>query len=78
MSELFIDMRKENEWIRKHFDADYVSVEAVLNLIEDLDAEIDHLREEVEEVKKSDNEKYEEWLSERADLLNDEKWIEEE
>ena len=50
MNEVFIDMRKENEWIKKYFNADFVSIEQLLSCIEDLDTEIDKLRENQEDV----------------------------
>lgn len=74
MNEVLIDIRKENEWIRKHFENyDYVSINQLLACIEDLDGEIEHLKEELEEANKSEEEKYEEWKWEQADLYNDEK-----
>ena len=40
MSEVYIDMRKENEWIRKYFTKDLVSIDDLLNVIEELDSEV--------------------------------------
>lgn len=48
MNEVYIDMRKENEWIRKHFTKDLVSIEDLLGCIEDLDGEVERLQEELE------------------------------
>ena len=47
MNEVYIDMRKENEWIKKYFDTDFVSIESLLNCIEDLDIKIDSLKEKI-------------------------------
>lgn len=52
MNEVYIDMRKQNEWIRKYFDADFVSIENLIGCIEDLDGKIDLLKEEIEDLKK--------------------------
>ena len=49
MNEVYVDMRKENSWISKHFDKDLVSVEELLCCIEDLDLKVDSLQEELEE-----------------------------
>lgn len=46
MNEVYIDMRKENEWIRKYFNADFVSIDQLIGCIEDLDGEVEHLKEE--------------------------------
>lgn len=45
MNEVYIDMRKENEWIRKHFDKDLVSIEELLDKIEDLDSDVEYWKE---------------------------------
>lgn len=50
MDEVYIDMRKQNRWISKYFNKDLVSVDELLGCIEDLDGEIDHLKERIEEL----------------------------
>ena len=50
MNEVFIDMRKENEWVRKHFNADFVSIDKLIGCIEDLDKEIEKLKEDKEDI----------------------------
>lgn len=52
MNEVFVDMRKENEWIRKYFTADFVSIDKLLACIEDLDSTISVLKENQEDVEK--------------------------
>lgn len=52
MNEVFIDMRKENEWVRKYFNADFVSIDNLISCIEDLDSEIEHLKENQEDIEK--------------------------
>ena len=49
MNEVFIDMRKENEWIKKYFNSDLVSIEQLIACIEDLDGKVEHLKEEYEQ-----------------------------
>lgn len=61
MNEVFIDMRKENEWIKKYFNADFVSIEQLLGCIEDLDLEIDNLKGKIEELKKDNEPTADEW-----------------
>ena len=53
-NEIYIDMRKENEWISKYFTKDLVSVSDLLDCIEDLDSEIENLKLEIEELKTPD------------------------
>lgn len=52
MNEVFIDMRKENEWVRKYFNADFVSIDNLISCIENLDSEIEHLKENQEDIEK--------------------------
>lgn len=52
MNEVYIDMRKENEWIKKYFNADFVSIDQLISCIENLDSEIEHLKENQEDVEK--------------------------
>lgn len=60
MDEVYVDMRKENEWIRKYFHADFVSVSQLIGCIEDLDGEIELLKEKLEEVAEEPDE-YDKW-----------------
>lgn len=50
MNEVYIDMRKENEWIRKYFNKDLVSIEELIGCIEDLDSEVERLEEKYEDL----------------------------
>lgn len=58
MNEVYIDMRKENEWIRKYFKKDLVSVEDLIGCIENLDCEIDSLNEKIEELESDLKDEY--------------------
>ena len=58
MDEVYIDIRKENEWIRKYFDTDFVSIETLLATIEDLDDEIEHWKEKYEDLEEDLRDNY--------------------
>lgn len=52
MDEIFIDIRKEKELIKKlFFNKDYVSIEDLLAMIEELQDELDHKDEVFEDYK---------------------------
>ena len=59
MDEVYIDMRNENKWIRKYFDKDWVSIEELLDTIEDLDSEIEHWKEKYEDLERDLEDNYE-------------------
>ena len=58
MDEVYIDIRKENAWIQKHFNADFVSIEQLLATIEDLDSTIEHWKEKYEDLEEDLRENY--------------------
>lgn len=58
MDEVYIDMRKENAWIRKYFNSDLVSIEELLATIEDLDGEIEHWKEKYEDLEEDLRDNY--------------------
>ena len=58
MDEIYIDIRKENEWIRKYFNTDFVSIETLLATIEDLDGEVENWKEEYEDLEEDLRENY--------------------
>lgn len=58
MDEVYIDIRKENAWIQKHFTADFVSIEQLLATIEDLDSTIEHWKEKYEDLEEDLRENY--------------------
>lgn len=49
MDRVYINMKEENDWIKKYFKKDLVSVEDLLSCIEDLDSEIYELKEKLRE-----------------------------
>lgn len=62
MDEVYVDMRYQNDWIKKYFNADFVSVAQLLGCIEDLDGEIENLKEKIEEMENPPEEDvYDKW-----------------
>lgn len=62
MDEVYIDIRKENGWIKKYFNnADFVSIAKLLNCIEELDSDLEN---EKLKYKSLENEyrDYQEWV----------------
>ena len=54
MDRVYINMKEENDWIKKYFkNKDLVSVEDLLSCIEDLDSEIYELKEKLREKEES-------------------------
>lgn len=58
MDEVYIDIRKENAWIRKYFNTDFVSIETLLATIEDLDGEVENWKEKYEDLEEDLRENY--------------------
>ena len=75
MEEIFIDIRQQNEWIRKYYEKDLIKLDELFGLIEDLDYEIDILRERIDDLNKSKEEKDDEYSWRLADEINDERRI---
>lgn len=47
MDQVFIKKEELNYWIAKYFKGDLISIEDMLAIIEDLDGEVDILKEEL-------------------------------
>lgn len=59
MDEVFIDIREQNEWIRKHFwGKDYASIDDMLCVIEDLEFEVEHLEDKLKDLEEDVRENY--------------------
>ena len=67
MNEVYIDMRKQNEWIRKYFNADLVSIDQLIGCIEDLDGAIENLKGQIEDMKSSNE-------PDEYDIWKEQKW----
>ena len=49
MNEVYILKDDLNSWISKYFNKDLISIDDLISCIEDLDGEIDELREQLED-----------------------------
>ena len=59
MERVYIDIRKENQWIRKYFNnKDFISVDDLLDVIENLDSEVECLKEQIEDIKQDRDDNY--------------------
>lgn len=59
MDEVYIDIRKENAWIKKYFEnKDLVSIRDLISVIEDLDGKIEHWKEKYEDLEEDLRENY--------------------
>lgn len=59
MEEIFIDIREQNEWIKKHFNnKDLVSVYEMIGVIEDLDTQVEDLKETIKDMEEDIRENY--------------------
>lgn len=59
MNEVFIDIRKENKWIKKYFNnADFVSINDLLTCIENLDGDIEYLKEQYKDLEQDLQDNY--------------------
>ena len=59
MNKILVDIREENNTIKKHFNnKDVVSVEELLDIIDNLSYELDRLDEEYKDFKQSVKENY--------------------
>ncbi len=59
MDNIFIKKEELNEWTQKHFKEDLVSVDDLIRVIEDLDNEVDRVKEEYEDYKQMIKDNYE-------------------
>ena len=52
---VYIKKEELNEWIAKYFKNDLISIDDMLGVIEDLDGQVNHLKEELERVMTKDD-----------------------
>lgn len=57
MNNVYIKKEELNEWLAKHFEGDLISIDDLLNKMEDMDCEIDNLKEKIEEMEEQLKEK---------------------
>lgn len=59
MDNIYVDLRNENKWIREIFrNKDLVTIEEMLEKIEDLSDELEHTIEEFEDFKRDVEDNY--------------------
>ena len=59
MNEIYIDIRNENEWIKKYFDnKDLVTISELLDVIEELDSDIANLKMQIEDMENNIKDNY--------------------
>lgn len=50
MNNVYIKKEELNEWLAKYFIGDLISIDDLLNKMEDMDCEIDNLKEKIEDM----------------------------
>lgn len=69
MEKVFVDIREENESIQKCFPKkDFVSIDELLDTIDDLLYQVNKLQEEIDELNETEHEKQEKGVWEMFDL----------
>jgi len=58
MNNVYIKKEELNEWLRKYFNGDLISINDMISVMEDLDGEIDRLKEKIEEIEQDKEENY--------------------
>lgn len=58
MNEVYIKKEELNEWLRKYFKGDLISIDDMISVIEDLDSEIDRLNEKIEDIEQDKEDNY--------------------
>ena len=58
MENVFIKREELNKWIAKYFKEDLVSIDDILRVLEDLEFELDSLKEEFEDYKQMIEDNY--------------------
>ena len=69
MDNIYVDIREQNESIQKQFpNKDFVSIDNILDVIDDLVYQIDKMQEEIDELNETKYEKQEKGVWEMFDL----------
>ena len=58
MNNVFIKKEELNEWLRKYFKGDLISIDDMISVMEDLDSEIDRLKEKIEDIEQDKEDNY--------------------
>ncbi len=54
IKEIYYDISDEPRWVKQHFKTDFISFDMALNIIEDLTFCIEDLEQEIEELKEEE------------------------
>ena len=71
MEDIYVDIRHIE--LSERLNKDMITVKALIEELDNALYKIDLLEEEIKELKKTDEERYENYLSNRADNYNDDK-----
>ena len=58
MKDVYIKKEELNEWLRKYFNGDLISINDMISVMEDLVGEIDRLKEKIEEIEQDKENNY--------------------
>lgn len=58
MNNVYIKKEELNEWLRKYFNGDLISINDMISVMEDLVGEVDRLKEKIEDVEQDKEENY--------------------
>lgn len=75
MNEILVDIRKYE--LSDRLKKDMISIQALLDELNNAFYEIDILKDEIKELKKTDEERYEDYLSQKIDEMYEERKLNE-
>ena len=58
MNEIYIKKEDLNSWVAKYFTQDLISIDDLIDCIENIDSEIDRLNEKIEDLKQDIEDNY--------------------
>ena len=58
MNNVYIIKEELNEWVKKYFKGDLISIGDMISVIEDLESEIDRLKEKIEDIEQDKEDNY--------------------
>jgi len=58
MSDVYVRTQELNSWVAKYFDKDFISIDELIGVIEDLDSEVDDLKYKIEQMEQDIEDNY--------------------
>lgn len=58
MNNVYIKKEELNEWLKKYFKGDLISINDMISVMENLDGEIDRLKEKIEDIEQDKKDNY--------------------